>query len=486
MKRLTVLLVSVVLAGCDHGSNPASSASTVPGSPPVLGAQPFPAPPFLGAFSYLGTVMGGPSLAWAGSLAFMSVCDGRSAPGTLCARFDDRDQPFKDWVEDVGPGVILEMSGNVEPSGSTYQGTARAAHQYAVVGTVESLDLEHARLRVFGQTVHLTASTVLLADPLHADALVRVSGYVAPGGQVVATRVASGAPESPLELGDRLVRGVLEQREDGQLVIGGTVLEIETSPLGFPAGSPLPGDMVTAVGYAYGNVLRVTRLDYSGGRWGAGHLDMTGFVTGFRSATDFDVDGKTVDVGNCDCAHFASAIDGELVRLRKNEQGDATVAGFPDFFREIVVGPIDEIDAVAGTLRILGFTIQTNPGTLLRAEPDAAVAAPRISLADFAVGDVVTVHAEHFGEILVAHRIGRGGEGQVIEAYGVTFEAPYVRVAGRPILVDGATAVRRCEGCSNVGAGALFASANPYQMLKLVVATEHGALRATEVIMSDE
>jgi hypothetical protein len=42
------------------------------------------------------------------------------------------------------------------------------------------------------------------------------------------------------------------------------------------------------------------------------------------------------------------------------------------------VGAIDAIDYTAGTLRVLGFPIQTNLGTLLRGD-SPAMAAPRIA-----------------------------------------------------------------------------------------------------------
>jgi hypothetical protein len=46
--------------------------------------------------------------------------------------------------------------------------------------------------------------------------------------------------------------------------------------------------------------------------------ERSGFVTAFRSATSFDLDGMEPDVGSCDCALFASRIEGEFVRARQD------------------------------------------------------------------------------------------------------------------------------------------------------------------------
>ncbi len=350
-------------------------------------------------------------------------------------------------VEDLKDGQVVEAHGtraSPEVVGSAFNrafGRVTVDIKRAIVGQVEAIDSVQATLRVLGQQVYVDGWTTLdyssLEDISVGDA-VAVSGHFAPDGRVLATRVEAytGAPLF-------LLRGILSARPNGHLAIGDTEVDLAAATReGFPGSAPLAGDavLVLASGPPVNGLLTSDRVRCTGQcaatRWETGFA--RGFLTAWRSTTDFDVDGLAVRPALGGLAPpVGSLVDVSLTN------GVATVTpalGDIDTIR--VSGSIEALAPASGEITVLGMRVQLTPGTYR--DPSL------VDLADLAVDRLVTVRGGLVGDTIVAGEIALGVSGAAIRSAVFSRNPPAIRVAGQAILTDELTQVTYCKGASGI------------------------------------
>lgn len=169
--------------------------------------------------------------------------------------------------------------------------------------------------------------------------------------------------------------------------------------VGFAGGAPTNGALVEARGASLtGSVLTATRLE---GRTAAtpGSANdrgaVEGLITRFTSAADFEFDGQRVTTGASRRYQNGSAADLAADRRVEVEGSFASGALAAEVVRfEVgtdlrVTAPIDSVDAAAGTIVVLGITIETNARTIF--VDDAAAPVRPFDVARLAASDYVEV-----------------------------------------------------------------------------------------------
>jgi len=206
-------------------------------------------------------------------------------------------------LADIRPGHIIAVTGAINADGVT--GTADSIdYQTTLRGPIDNVDMQAGRISVIGQTVLTYQGTVFDQgiDPqgvagLTVGSWIDVSGFPSAGGEVLATRisVAPAGPEvrlfgpvSGLNLADLLFN------INRQIVDYGS-----TAVIDLPGGMPENGSSVLAVGSLVDGILVAEELSAAAQLPPVPGLriQMSGFITRFGSATDFDVEGIPVTIG---------------------------------------------------------------------------------------------------------------------------------------------------------------------------------------------
>jgi hypothetical protein len=184
--------------------------------------------------------------------------------------------------------------------------------RHLVIGPVESIDSDHARLAVMGQTVIVTGGTVVADVPVSAGGLdavrpndaVAVSGFLNASGELIATRIARQASGH-----DVLLRGLVAASDPAvsRFRVGGLDVyygQADIDLQDFPGGAPAVGDQVllranTAPTDALLDASAVAFVPRTLGAPTDADVELTGAITRYGSSADFDVAGVTV---NLDCS----------------------------------------------------------------------------------------------------------------------------------------------------------------------------------------
>ncbi len=249
-------------------------------------------------------------------------------------RFDDSTAAVADEDgntrsnSDLKLGMMVEVdSGNIDRASATAQ-ALRIRWGSEIVGPVGTIDLAASTVRVLGQTVLVTSSTVFdstLAgglSALSAGAVIEVHGILDPAnGRVVATRIEPKAGALAFKL-----RGVITALDTTAKTfrINGQVI----SYVGLPSGNVPPG-------LTHGQVVRVLlQTTQVGGVWVATGLrgglrlpearqeaHVEGVVTVFTSASNFEINGLRVDASS---ANFPDGTAGIVLGARVEVEGTVT------------------------------------------------------------------------------------------------------------------------------------------------------------------
>ena len=249
-------------------------------------------------------------------------------------RFDDSTAAVADEdgnsrsSSDLTLGMMVEVDGgNIDRAAATAL-AVRIRWGSEIVGPVGTVDTAASTVRVLGQTVLVTTSTVFdstLAgglSALSAGAVIEVHGILDPAnGRVVATRIEPRAGALAFKL-----RGVIAALNTTAktFTINGQLI----SYAGLPSGNVPPG-------LTNGQVVRVLlQTTQVGGVWVATGLrgglrlpearqeaHVEGVITVFTSATNFEISGLRVDAAT---ASFPDGTAGVVLGARVEVEGSVT------------------------------------------------------------------------------------------------------------------------------------------------------------------
>lgn len=191
---------------------------------------------------------------------------------------------------------------------------------------------------------------------------------------------------------------------------------------------------------------------------------MSGLITAFRSATDFDVAGIRVTTDAA--TEYEGGSRADLAADVRVEVEGALGADGTVLAREVEFKPEDDteieavveaVDATAGTFTLLGLRVATTTGTRWEDKRDDDAF---FNLARLRVGDFVEVDAYTADGVLTAAQVERDDEEDTsrIEGLAEAVNRPELTVAGVTVRT---TAETGFEGDSDAGidADAFFAAA---------------------------
>jgi hypothetical protein len=417
---------------------------------------------------------GGPTIAQGPISGFGSVIVNGVHYSTNGATITVDDRPGTE--SELRVGQVVRIAATLDTSGTS--GTATSVtYDDDVEGPVQSIDLAASRLVVLGQSVRVGAATSFGEsivprglDGLRIGDRVEVSGLVASGGDIVATRIERKTATGAFE-----VAGIAASVDTAarRLRVGNLTIDYASAQLSdFASGQPSNGDVVEAKGTLNtAGTLVATQLERrSTSLPGATNTkaEIEGLVTRFVSAADFDVAGARVTT-NASTVFENGSAGGLVLDAAVEVTGalDATgrlVAQKVEFRRDSdleIEGRVDAVNAAANTLTVLGQPVRTTAQT--RFEDKSAADLQRFSLADLRAGDLVEVRGYRDGQVLVATLLERENStasGGSVEVKGpaTAVTPPNLTVAGVLVATDSRTEFRDKSGVS-ITASAFFAAA---------------------------
>ena len=307
---------------------------------------------------------------------------------TTTVVIDGEPVPVDGLAIDEGEVVLLQgiLTFDAEHNPGGLLTAQRLEIRHMIDGTVDSIDLEHARLTVLGQTVVVDGGTIVesggdVGGPTglasaHVGDRLTVSGHPSQSGAVVASRIAPSQ-----RTGDFQVTGFVRSLDPvrHQFAIGGLDIDYQAAGLrGFSVGGSSNGDLVLVRGTrAGGTALTATSVLYEAapfmGAYGA-TASLRGIVTSVTSPSAVTVDGHPIVItdtalrtcGTPPVLDKGAILEGKVLADGTVVADAFCLAGFDlrapgqgYFFPSVgVAGPIDSIDAQFGTLSILGFRLQ--------------------------------------------------------------------------------------------------------------------------------
>jgi Domain of unknown function (DUF5666) len=200
-------------------------------------------------------------------------------------------------VSQLQTGHIVTAHGSVSPDGSLAIAD-EIELESDVRGAITAVDRAHASFNVLGQTIQLTAESVLDGriqpndlSGLRPGTWVKVSAFQRADGLFQASRVDLDVAPTQLQ-----VRGVVESLDSDrrQLRVGDLTIDYSTAAI---HGTIAPGGVVLARGVQVqpDGPLVASRIDVFTGVGQPGDRgDVEGLVTAMASAADFQVDGQAV------------------------------------------------------------------------------------------------------------------------------------------------------------------------------------------------
>ena len=339
-------------------------------------------------------------------------------------------------------GMVVTVEGKREPDGLT--GTAtRVTVDDEIEGPISSLALvavDVLEATILGQIVRIERGVTLFDDspPLSFDTLavndvVEVSGFRESEGRIVATLVdkkgvLTGGTTPHVEL-----KGTVSGRAGSTFAIGPVTVSFGGSTiLSDLPGGPQNGDFVEVEGaLSAPDAVQAKRIEREGPRSGdVEDFELEGLVSNFVSLANFRLAGQSVDASGAavefepddpgivangarieiDGSLRAGVLVAESVKLRG---GDVRV--------DAAVASASDVNPSAGTLRLLGIQVRTDPATLLKDERDDDAS---FGLADIAAGDFLEVRGIE------------DGAGAMLATEIVRNDPDAVRLRGRVEAID--------------------------------------------------
>ena len=353
---------------------------------------------------------------------------------------------------DLAVGQVVKIRGTTDAQGNNARAD-RVIYADLVQGPVESVDVAAARFVVLGQTV-LTNADTAFEDDLNPQSIegispgivVEVSGFANGRGEILATYIEREDSD-----GDFEVTGIVSNLDSGNLSfeINGLRISYSRARLeDFPNGGPLAnGQRVEAEGtlgtLGGRRALIATSVEFEGnddlGTAAGNDVEISGLITRFVSATDFDVNGKRV-TSNAS-TRFSNGSAGNLalnvaveVEGKRNASG-VIVADSIEFEREGTLELRGTVEATTtNSVTLLGVTATVTSGTALDDQRGSSGSA--FVLRNLNVGDYVEVRGFYDGEKLTLTGLKRkdaeddsGLEGPVSAVNAPNFTALGVTVA---------------------------------------------------------
>ena len=384
----------------------------------------------------------------------------------------------------------------------------------AVEGPVNSINLTTGVLEVAGQTVRTDAGTSLddingvnsLADIVQND-FVEVNGFFDSDGSIRATRI-----EKKALAGETEVHGIVSAKTANTFMINALVIDYTSVPAiiddDFPGNTFDNGDQVEVKGTNYaGSTLLATKVEPDGlgvGEGGTGldiskidNVEIEGLITGFTSSSEFDVAG--VPVITTAGTVYEGGIPADLALNVKVEVDGAfnalgiLVAEQVDIRRDNslrVTALVDDVNVGAGTLSVMGISVQVDNKT--RLEDKSAAGLQPFGLSDISVGNYVEVRggadpgaADILALLLERDDVpGVAGEDTELRAVVEAINRPLLTVAG--VTVDTGTAEFRDADDVVIDADAFFATVQVDDLIEATgVQSGQTSLDADEVELED-
>ena len=368
------LLLAASLSGCGGSSGGGPIAAPNPPPPP-------PPPPPSGGIARCGIAVGPID-------GFGSIILNDRTFDTDNATFIVDDQPGTE--DDLAVGYIVALHAELNDNGIT--GIAdMIVFDDNVEGPIESIDVPGNSLVVLGQMVRVTSSTSFdslivpnTIEGLAVGNIVQVSGFATASGEISATRIEPRANTTQFE-----VRGIVAALDanNSTFMINDLLVDFSNAVLeDFPGGVINNGDEVEAKGgTALGGAgellatnvelegLPVTFEEGDGGEY-------EGLITRFVDAADFDVAGLpvTTDANTV----FEGGVAADLgLNVKVQVEGDldaqgvlvADVVEIREGSNVAIEAPVEAVDAAAGTVVLLGITVETDTETRFEDQSGAAV-----------------------------------------------------------------------------------------------------------------
>ena len=368
----------------------------------------------------------------------------------------------------------------------------------AVQGPVQSIDATAGTLVVLGQGVQTDGLTSFddrfnpaSLDGVAVGAIVEVSGFREADGMIRATRI------EPKDAGDAFeVTGRVANHDSSarRFEISALTVDYGSAQLDdLPGGAVENGLLVEVKGLSFANdVLLATRVEGKRNRMdGDMQAEIEGLITRFASATDFDVSGQPVTTTSA--TRFERGTSANLaldvrVEVEGNLRDGVLHADKVKFEGEAdlrVTASIGAIDAAAGTLSVLGITVQTNAATRFEDKSDAQVRP--FDVTHLRVGDFVEVRgsAGSAANSIAAARVEREDEEQRIELRGIATDVaqPELRILGVTVQTNAGTEFEG-EDDGNISATDFFARA-PGRLVAVDGRLDGSALVAREIELED-
>jgi hypothetical protein len=355
---------------------------------------------------------------------------------------------------DLEVGEVIRLEATIDDNGG-----ARAksiSQDHLIQGPVQAIDFAAGTLTVSGQVVTTDAET-LFDDSIPARSLaglvvgdvVEVHGFASAQG-AQATRIEmAGSGETEVEVTGLVTNldTVAQRFTIGSLRVDYSVATLED----FGAGGIVAGQLVEVKGTSFlaDGTLRATRVDREDDGFGNGgdSSEVEGLVTRFGSAADFDVAGQRVATTgstsflNGSAADLALDVKVEVEgRLDANGTLIASNVAFKHRSSVRLTGPVESVDAAAGTFRALGVTVVVSRTTLLE---DHESDDHFFSLSSLRAGDWVEVRgqADAAPGRLVATRLERDEADDEVEVRGPASDvsATSLTVFGLSVQLTAAT-----------------------------------------------
>jgi len=355
---------------------------------------------------------------------------------------------------DLQVGMIVSVRGTLTPS----SGAARAngiSYVSDANGVVTSIDMASNSFEVLGRTILVDEMTMfhnVTFDTLAEGNVVRVNGMWRSQERIQATHVERIAnthtPGMMME-----VKGMISGLDPGtqHFFIGTQSCDYSAATLEL-GGATLENGLYVAVSgsepmMSNGDLLldriQARDRDQDRDRLCSSDCDfeLEGYITRFVSPADFDVDNMPVSATSS-TVYVNGTVDTLDLDVRVAVDGTLDSSGVLIAERIVfrlpsvieIEADIEDIDAAAGTLVLLGVTVATNESTWFH--DDSASDVWEFGLGDLAVGDRVEVRAYLDGTTVTASRLEREDADD-----SVTLKAPVDAIARPSITLLGITVI---------------------------------------------
>lgn len=303
---------------------------------------------------------------------------------------------------DLHVGDVIELKGHHDSS--TGKDIAdEIEFRRSVQGPVSVIDTAAQTLVVLGQTVVVTADTSFddsitpasLAGVSVGDILA-VSGMPETDGAIHATRIERKPAGAALQV---IGTAASTDPTAKTLKVNALVIDFSAATLAdFSAGAPKDGDLVEATGTTLNTngTLVATRLELRTGKIltpdASAESEIEGLISRFASVTDFDVAGRRVTTSSS--TTFDGGTAGDLaLNVMVEAEGPIDASGVMAATKiELrkqadtrVVGQVDSVDAISGTVVVMG--IQVAVDAMTRFEDHTSQNINTFSVSDVHSGD---------------------------------------------------------------------------------------------------